>query len=87
MHIAGIGINGITESGAWVTPFILSRSNHRSMFVGYKNVWRANNVLPGGSIHFDKISDDLAGNNSIDMAVLEQSAADSNVLYGSPFRQ
>ena len=83
VHIAGIGINGITESGAWVTPFILSRSNHRSMFVGYKNVWRANNVLPGGSIHFDKISDDLAGNNSIDMAVLEQSAADSNVLYAA----
>ena len=82
-HIAGNGINGITETGAWVTPFILSRSNHRSMFIGYKNIWRAGNVLPGGSIHFNKISDNLAGSNSVDMAVLEHSAADSNILYAA----
>ena len=82
-HIAGNGVNGITESGAWVTPFILCKSNHRRMFVGYKNIWRANNVLPGGSISFVKISDNLAGNNGSDLAVLEQSSADSNILYAS----
>ena len=82
-HIAGNGVNGITESGAWVTPFILSKSNHRRMFVGYKNIWRANNVLPGAAISFQKISDNLAGSNSNDMAVLEHSAADSNVLYAA----
>ncbi|TRZ75029.1 MAG: hypothetical protein D4R97_03230, partial [Bacteroidetes bacterium] len=82
-HIAGNGVNGITESGAWVTPFILSKSNHKSMFVGYKNVWRANNVLPGGSISFVKISNNLAGSNSNDMAVLEHSVADSNILYAA----
>ncbi|MCX6287388.1 MAG: PKD domain-containing protein [Bacteroidetes bacterium] len=81
-HIAGNGVNGINESGAWVTPFILSKSNHRRMFVGYKNIWRANNVLPG-SISFVKISNNLAGSNSSDMAVLEHSAADSNILYAA----
>jgi PKD repeat protein len=83
VKIAGNGTNGITESGAWVTPFILSKSNHRSMFVGYKNVWRASNVLPGGSVHFDKISDNLAGSNGSDMAVLEHCSADSNILYAA----
>ncbi len=83
VHVAGNGVNGITESGAWVTPFILSKSYHRRMFAGYKNIWRANNVLPGGSIHFDKISDNLAGSNGSDLAVLENSAADSNILYAA----
>ncbi|MEI6884442.1 MAG: PKD domain-containing protein [Bacteroidota bacterium] len=83
VHIAGNGINGITESGAWVTPFILSKSNHRRMFVGYKNIWRANNVLPGAPVNFVKISDNLAGNNGSDLAVLEHSSADSNVLFAA----
>jgi len=83
VHIAGNGVNGITESGAWVTPFILSKSNHKRMFVGYKNIWRANNVLPGGTVHFDQISNNLAGSNGSDMAVVEHSAADSNILYAA----
>ncbi len=81
-HIAGNGVNGINESGAWVTPFILSKSNHRRMFVGYKNIWRAENVL-ATNISFVKISNNLAGSNGNDLAVLEQSAADSNILYAA----
>jgi len=83
VHIAGNGVNGITESGAWVTPFVLSKSNHRSMFIGFKNIWRAPNVLPGATVHFTKISDNLAGSNGTDMAVLEHSSADSNVLFAA----
>lgn len=83
VHIAGNGINGITESGAWVTPFMLSKSNHRAMFVGYKNIWRANNVFPGAGINFVKISDNLGGSNTPDMAVIEHSSSDSNMLYAA----
>jgi PKD repeat protein len=81
-HIAGNGVNGITESGAWVTPFVMGKSNHKQMFAGYINIWRCNNVMSGG-ITWQKISDNLAGSNSNDMAVLEQSGADTNILYAA----
>ena len=51
------------------------------MFVGYKNIWKASNVLPGAPVNFVKISDNLAGSNSSDMAVVEHSSADSNILF------
>jgi hypothetical protein len=35
-HIAGNGINGITESGAWVTPYTLSATDPNTMFIGYR---------------------------------------------------
>ena len=78
-HIAGNGVNGITEDGGWITPFILSKTNHRRMFIGYKNIWRADDVL-GDTISFTKISDNLSG-NSVAMTAVEQSEADSNILY------
>ncbi|MBU2650076.1 MAG: PKD domain-containing protein, partial [Bacteroidetes bacterium] len=60
--------------------------NPNTMFVGYKNVWRCNNVkAPTGQISWDKISDNLAGSNSSNMAVLEQSPADLNILYAARY--
>ena len=69
-HIAGNGTNGITESGGWVTPFTLSESDSKMMFVGYKNIWRAKNVQINNII-WKKISDNLNGTNNVDMAVVE----------------
>jgi PKD repeat protein/photosystem II stability/assembly factor-like uncharacterized protein len=79
-HIAGNGVNGIDESGAWVTPFILSEADPKGMFVGYKNVWRCSNVV-SNSIVWTKISNNLNGSNNVDMAGLEQSPANTNILY------
>ena len=42
--IAGNGINGITEGGPWVTPYMLHLTDPNTMFFGYKNIWRSNNV-------------------------------------------
>jgi len=81
-HIAGNGIYGITEGGAWVTPFILNEANPKGMFVGYKNIWRCDDVTLN-SLTWTKISDNLAGNNGSDLAVLDQSPADPNILYAS----
>ena len=80
-HIAGNGIFGITESGAWVTPFILGESNPKIMFVGYKNVWRCLDVKKTGYLTWLKISDNLSGSNSNEMAVLENSSANPDILY------
>jgi PKD repeat protein len=83
-HIAGNGINGITESGAWVTPYVLSKTDPNTMYVGYINIWRSKNVKDGNPT-WQKISDDLAGSNSNDMAVLENCSSNPNILYAARY--
>ncbi|MCK4569721.1 MAG: PKD domain-containing protein [Bacteroidales bacterium] len=86
MVVCENGKYGIDESGAWITPFILDEYDADRMFIGYKNIWRCNNVKAGSSqISWDKISWDLAGNNSKNMAVLEQSPANTNILYAGRY--
>ncbi|MFH1295758.1 MAG: PKD domain-containing protein [Bacteroidota bacterium] len=75
--IAGNGTFGINESGAWVTPFILHETNPEAMFVGFKNVWRSENIR-AGSLTWTKISDLGLGNNCV---VVEQSPANTDILY------
>jgi len=82
-HIAGNGTFGITESGAWITPFILSKSDPKMMFVGYKNIWRCPDVKTTNNPVWTKISNNLAGSNSNNMAVLEQSPVNTDILYAA----
>lgn len=77
---AAQNVNGITESGAWVAPYIQSNSNPQTMFFGYKNVWRTTNAY-AGSPSFTAISSSLAGSNSYNMRQLRQSKVNSNRLY------
>ena len=81
-HVAGAGVNGITESGAWVTPFCLSKADRKGMFVGYKNIWRSANVI-NSPVSWTKISDNLAGSNNSDMADVEHSQANTNIFYAA----
>ncbi|MBK7957639.1 MAG: hypothetical protein IPK03_05675 [Bacteroidetes bacterium] len=37
-------VNGVTENGAWVTPYCLNPANTNTMIIGYKNIWRSTNV-------------------------------------------
>jgi PKD repeat protein len=83
-HIAGNGIFGITESGAWVTPLILNKADAKGMFIGYKNIWRCLDVSKT-NLTWDKISDNLGNSNGTDMCDLEQSTADHNILYASRY--
>ncbi|NOU46068.1 MAG: PKD domain-containing protein [Bacteroidales bacterium] len=79
--IAGNGVNGITESGGWVTPFVIDHNDGNIMFVGYKNVWRSTNIKAGstGSVDWTKIS--TMGTS--DMNVMAQSRANTDILYAS----
>ncbi|MFH1937599.1 MAG: PKD domain-containing protein, partial [Bacteroidota bacterium] len=85
LKIAGNGTFGINESGAWITPFILSKSDVKMMFVGFKNVWRCNDVRSTNNLTWTKISNGLAGSNSNNMAVLEQSPANTAILYAARY--
>ncbi|MCX6304528.1 MAG: T9SS type A sorting domain-containing protein [Bacteroidetes bacterium] len=76
MQIAGGGVFGIDESGGWVTPFILGETDPKKMFVGYKNVWRCNDVQ-SNTPAWTKISAD----ETAECSVLEQSPANPDLLY------
>ncbi len=79
--IAANGVNGIDEEGAWVTPFILDANDPNSMFIGYKNVWRSDNIKAAnvGSVKWKRIS----AINTPNLEVLEQSPVNTDILYAS----
>ncbi|MDZ7741559.1 MAG: PKD domain-containing protein [Bacteroidota bacterium] len=83
-QVAGQGVNGITESGAWITPFCLLPANSEVMFAGYKNIWRCDDIK-SYNVVWKKISDDLGGSNSQNLRVLESSPADENLLYAARY--
>lgn len=61
IQIAGQGVNGINESGAWETPYVIDPFQNNVLYAGYKNVWRTSDagqtwsrrngasISPGGS--------------------------------------
>ncbi|RLD67850.1 MAG: hypothetical protein DRI84_01380, partial [Bacteroidetes bacterium] len=78
--IAKNGVNGINESGAWVTPYTLQSNNPNTMYVGYKNVWRSTNVKVVGNnnVAWTKIS---SFNSTATLRVIESCLSDANILY------
>jgi len=86
MVVCSDGYYGINESGAWVTPFTLDEEDPNIMFVGLKNIWRCNNVrASGGAISWARISYNLDGSNSTDLNVLEQSPANTDILFAARY--
>jgi hypothetical protein len=75
------GKNGITESGNWVTPYFLHKTDPTIMFAGYYDVWRTTNVKaePNTSVSWSKIS----ASSSYQCVALDQSSADLNIIYVS----
>ena len=84
-QICGEGVLDITEGGAWITPYVLSYDDPNSMFVGLKNVWRCTNVKEPelDNLVWEKISNNLAGNNNENLTVVELSASNPNVIYAT----
>ena len=80
--IAKEGHFGINESGAWVTPFLLHKSDPNKMFVGYKNVWRGQDIRTSIPV-WQKISSDLGGSNGVNMRCIEQSPVNLEILYAA----
>ena len=80
-QIAGNGVNGITESGAWVTPFVIDHNDGNVMFIGYNNIWRSTNIKANysGSVTWTKISNI----NTSSFDEMAQSRVNTNILYAS----
>jgi PKD repeat protein len=73
-EVGGKDINGIDESGGWITPFVLSPKNNQTIYAGYKNIWRTNNR---GDLWF-KISD---FNDVNEVEVVAVSEKDTATIY------
>ena len=84
-RIAKDGSNGITEDGAWITPYILDIVDPGTMYIGYKNIWKSDNIKASSasSVSWTQLSNNLLGSNSNTIRVLEQSPADPDILYFS----
>ena len=80
-NVGSTGTNGIgsEESGAWVTPYFLDKTNPSVMFAGYQNVFRCDNIKasPSSSVTWTAIS----SGESETCRVMEQSAANTDILY------
>ncbi len=74
-------VNGITEGGPWLTPFVLQEGTPSRMFAGYYNIWRCDNTKTTGTPSWTKISNLLGGTNSYQMRFLESSPAQPKMLY------
>lgn len=84
-EIAGDQVNGITEGGGWVSPFILDVNTPGTMYIGLKNLWRSTNVKASStsSVTWSKLTNNLGGTNSYNLNVIEHSEANANILYFS----
>ncbi|MDG2246050.1 MAG: hypothetical protein P8L71_06780, partial [Flavobacteriales bacterium] len=84
-QIAGLNELDIDEDGAWSSPFLVSKENGNRMMVGLRNVWRSNNIKHPikDSIHWEKMSYLLGGNDNSNINNLIQHKADSNIVYAS----
>ncbi len=68
------------ETGAWVTPFVISLSNPKNIYAGYNNVWKNTNY--GNRNNWEKISD-FEGNSNVNIIALAVSEKDDNFIYAA----
>lgn len=69
---------GISESGAWVTPYKLDPINSNTMYVGMNNMWRSVDVKSAATPSWTQIST-LPGSSTIrDIAI---SRSNTDVIY------
>ncbi|MFC2120966.1 T9SS type A sorting domain-containing protein [Bacteroidota bacterium] len=82
VRVAGEGVNGIDETGAWITPFCLHETDPNTMFVGYYNIWRSSNIKESraSDIVWEQISRNL-GTNTQTIRVVEHSPININIFY------
>ena len=76
------GSDTINESGGWVTPITLKEGSGNTMYIGYKNIWRSNNIK-AGTVQWKKISNNLGGTNTSNFTELENCIANTDILYAS----
>ena len=73
---SGNPINGLTETGYWVTPYVIDPNNHSTLYLGLNNVWKSTDQ---GS-NWTKIS---SMNSTSKIRSLAVAPSNSQVIYAS----
>ncbi len=74
--VYGNPINGLNETGYWVTPYVIDPNNHLTLYVGMNNVWKSTDQ---GS-NWTKIS---SMNSSSKIRSLAVAPSNSQVIYAA----
>lgn len=75
-QIAGNGVNGITEDGGWVTPYIQDPNNASILYAGYNRVWK---TTDGGNAW--TVAYAIPGTSKV--VAMDMSANNANVVYSA----
>lgn len=71
---------GETESGGWVTPYVISQSNPKNIYAGFFNVWKNTNY--GNRNNWTKISD-FGNNSNLSLVAVAVADNDENFIYAA----
>ncbi len=69
--------NGGSVTGAWVTPFVIDKNVHTTLYGGYNDVWKTTNQ----GTSWTQISNNLTGNSSYLIMAMALAPSNSNYLY------
>lgn len=72
----GDTINGLTEAGSWVTPYVIDPTNHETLYLGLNNIWKSTDK--GDS--WTKIS---TMNSTAKIRSLAIAPSDNQVIYAA----
>lgn len=77
-YISGLdSVMSATESGAWVTPYIMHPQNSDVLYAGFQNVWKSND----GGMNWTKISS-ITGATPLSYVAFAPSDPDSTIYCG-----
>jgi len=69
--------NSGNVTGAWVTPFVIDKNAHATLYGGYNDVWKTTDQ----GTNWAKISNNLTGNSTELIMAMAISPSNSNYLY------
>lgn len=70
-------ITADTNLGSWVTPYMLDPNDNNTLIAGYADVWRSTDE----GNNWSKISNNITGNASSKLKILDVAPSNSNVIY------
>jgi len=75
--------SSISETGEWVTPFLLQEGKDSVMFAGFKSLWRSTNVktFSSSAVTWTKITSYMGAALNDGIRVMENSSVDNNIMY------
>jgi len=76
-QVAGNGVNGINETGGWVTPYIQDPNASGTLYAGFTRVWKTTNSGNAWTVGY------AVSGGTGKIVAMDMSANSSNVVYSA----